>query len=600
MSTHSSPSQRKLNVPLAQPVANLWRWLAEPHPSIQEPERRRTRQLSALLVVLIASGTLAAIVTARVNGTVSDFRTILAAAIVLAIAYAFNRARRYGLAAVLTVGVVFASVWFVAITRRQPGVLEFLILSLLSSSLFLSPRITILVFAAATASTVLFWLLVPGSSLTALIDTGFFIGVVGVMVIVGTTIRQRDLEQIERQSLELAGKIEERTPGEAALRDSEAELRALFAAMSDVVIVYDRDGRYLEIAPTNASLLYQPPDDMIGRTLHEVLPAPQADLLLERLLRALDTQRTVTVDYSLIIGGREIWFAGAISPMKGDVAILVAHDLTNRQRSEVALRESEARFRNLVERLPGIAYIAEHGEGGAWHYVSPQIETILGFTPDEWMADPHLWFKQLHPDDRERALADDAEDWERGVSKGEAPEYRLFRRDDSAVWVRDEAVLVLDDAGQPLYWQGVLYDVTERKQAEQALQESERRFRALIENSLDAITLFGPDGTVVYDSPAAPGLLGYSTNGLVGRNAFEFVHPDDLERVKALFGQMLQDSHARVSGIFRFQHKNGSWRWIEGTGTNLLGEPSVRAIVRNYRDITDRRQAEEQIQRRAE
>ncbi|MBI3359570.1 MAG: GAF domain-containing protein, partial [Chloroflexi bacterium] len=85
-----------------------------------------------------------------------------------------------------------------------------------------------------------------------------------------------------------------------------------------------------------------------------------------------------------------------------------------------------------------------------------------------------------------------------------------------------------------------------------------------------------------------------------GRNAFEFVHPDDLERVKGLMGQMLQDSHARVSGIFRFQHKNGSWRWIEGTGTNLLGEPSVRAIVLNYRDITDRRQAEEQIQRRAE
>ncbi|MBI3361513.1 MAG: PAS domain S-box protein, partial [Chloroflexi bacterium] len=520
-----------------------------------------------MLVVLIASGTLAAIVTARVNGTVSDFRTILAAAIVLAIAYAFNRARRYGLAAVLTVGVVFASVWFVAITRRQPGVLEFLILSLLLSSLFLSPRITILVFAAATASTVLFWLLVPGSSLTALIDTGFFIGVVGVMVIVGTTIRQRDLEQIERQSLELAGKLEERTPGEAALRDSEAELRALFAAMSDVVIVYDRDGRYLEIAPTNASLLYQPPDDMIGRTLHEVLPAPQADLLLERLQRALDTQRTVTVDYSLIIGGREIWFAGAISPMKGDVAILVAHDLTNRQRSEVALRESEARFRNLVERLPGIAYIAEHGEGGAWHYVSPQIETILGFTPDEWMADPHLWFKQLHPDDRERALADDAEDWERGVSKGEAPEYRLFRRDDSAVWVRDEAVLVLDDAGQPLYWQGVLYDVTERKRAEQALQDSERRFRALIENSLDAITLFGPDGTVVYDSPAAPGLLGYSTNGLVGRNAFEFVHPDDLERVKALFGQMLP---FRLGG------------YLVGSTSQTTGQPTI-TISQTYR-----------------
>ncbi|MBI3242556.1 MAG: PAS domain S-box protein [Chloroflexi bacterium] len=125
--------------------------------------------------------------------------------------------------------------------------------------------------------------------------------------------------------------VTERMRAEAALEKSEAELRALFAAMPDVVVVYDRQGRYLKIAPTNTSLLYKPPGEMIGKTLPEVLPAPQANLLLEHIQRALDTQQTVMLDYSLSLWGQETWFAGAVSPMPGEAAILVARDITERK-----------------------------------------------------------------------------------------------------------------------------------------------------------------------------------------------------------------------------------------------------------------------------
>ena len=142
---------------------------------------------------------------------------------------------------------------------------------------------------------------------------------------------------------------------EAALRQSEAELRALFAAMTDVVIVYDRQGRYLKIAPTNVSLLYKPPDEMLGKALHDVLPAPQADLLLSHIQRALDEQGALTVDYSLNIGGREFWFAGMISPMPSDAAILVARDITERKRAEeqikASLREKEALLKEIHHRV---------------------------------------------------------------------------------------------------------------------------------------------------------------------------------------------------------------------------------------------------------
>jgi diguanylate cyclase (GGDEF)-like protein/PAS domain S-box-containing protein len=127
-------------------------------------------------------------------------------------------------------------------------------------------------------------------------------------------------------------------------------------------------------------------------------------------------------------------------------------------------------YRRLVERLPAIVYACDMGENGRWRYVSPQIEEILGYTPEEWMADPELWSRQLHPDDRERALEQESRKAQTG---GATPsiDYRMITREGGTVWILDEAVLEPDGAGTPV-WHGVLYDITERKLAEDELQRS--------------------------------------------------------------------------------------------------------------------------------
>jgi diguanylate cyclase (GGDEF)-like protein/PAS domain S-box-containing protein len=122
-----------------------------------------------------------------------------------------------------------------------------------------------------------------------------------------------------------------------ALRTSEAELRAVFAAMNDSVVICDRNGVYLEIAPTNPTSLYKPAEGLIGKTLFEVMPRETARLILEQIQHALDSQRTVSIDYSLRFNGQQIWFAGSISPIAGDRAILVARDITDRKASEERL-----------------------------------------------------------------------------------------------------------------------------------------------------------------------------------------------------------------------------------------------------------------------
>jgi len=122
-------------------------------------------------------------------------------------------------------------------------------------------------------------------------------------------------------------------------------------------------------------------------------------------------------------------------------------------------------YRRLVERLPAIVYASELGENGRWRYVSPQVEEILGYTPEEWLADETLWARLLHPADRERALAQETR---KTMGNRNPPpiDYRMVTRDGRTVWILDEAVLEPDEEGTPI-WHGVLYDITERKLAEQ-------------------------------------------------------------------------------------------------------------------------------------
>jgi PAS domain S-box-containing protein len=135
----------------------------------------------------------------------------------------------------------------------------------------------------------------------------------------------------------------------------------------------------------------------------------------------------------------------------------------------------------------------------------------------------------------------------------------------------------------------------ERQRAEQQLWKSERRFRALIENSSEAIALIGREAKIHYASRSTRNTLGYPAEELVGRNVFELLHPDDLEAARNILRKLLREPQGTASGQFRCMHANGSWRRVEGVAENLLADPSVRAIVANYRDITEHWEAQNQL-----
>ena len=179
----------------------------------------------------------------------------------------------------------------------------------------------------------------------------------------------------------------------------------------------------------------------------------------------------------------------------------------------------------------------------------------------------------------------------------------IHRVTDEVFWRKDGTSFPVEYVSTPIRERGeivgavVLFeDITERKQAEEKLQESEKRFRSLIRNATDLITVLGEDGTIHYESPTVERILGYLPEERIGNNAFDYLHPDDEDSSKATFAEALENpGQVQPPVEFRLRHKDGSWRCMETTRTNLLNDPAVKGVVANSRDITERRRTEEAL-----
>ncbi len=168
----------------------------------------------------------------------------------------------------------------------------------------------------------------------------------------------------------------------------------------------------------------------------------------------------------------------------------------------------------------------------------------------------------------------------------------MVRKDGTWFWAAADLTALRDERGRPRGCVLVTRDRTEQRLAQELLEKRERRFRALIEHGWDAVCLLSAAGDVLYASPSTDRIHGYSRQDFVGRKALELVHPDDLPRLMEQFGRLLASPGQTLTCSFRFRHANGRWLWLEGVGTNLLDEPSVRAVAANFRDVTRQREAD--------
>jgi diguanylate cyclase (GGDEF)-like protein/PAS domain S-box-containing protein len=251
--------------------------------------------------------------------------------------------------------------------------------------------------------------------------------------------------------------------------DVRHRLRALVDGSGDAIVEVDRRRDVVGWNAAAQALLGYATED-IECLPCSVLAAPgrgdELEAVLESALRGEPFQRQ-EIDWARQDGNLvevELTVSPIVDAGRPVGASIIVHDMGER----LALQEVEQRFRDLVERVPAITYVAEPGEDGRWRYVSPQIETVLGYTPEEWLADPLLWANRIHPDDRERAL----EEEDRFTSTREplACEYRMIARDGTVVWVRDDAVFRTRREGRADVMDGILTNITELKVLEERLR----------------------------------------------------------------------------------------------------------------------------------
>lgn len=389
-------------------------------------------------------------------------------------------------------------------------------------------------------------------------------------------LAQRDARGSVSQSLALA----------------EQRFRQLVDLSPDTVAL-QIDGRFVFVNPAGLELFGAESKELIlGKPVIDFV-APEFRGLVEdriRLAHAREEpvpvleQRMIRLDGSPI----DVEVVGVPSTFRGEPATqIVIRNVTKRKRTEAALRESEKRYRELIEGIPvGVYRISPSGR---FLSVNRALAELLGYENAKELID--IPSSSLYTDEV------DHQAWKQLMQGGQRVsdfETMIQRRDGSAIWVRSSTQAVFKD-GELTGYEGIVEDITGRRWAEVALRTSEERFRSLVQNASDLISIIDQTGKVLYHSPSLVRVLGFRPRERVGASVLELLHPEDRPRLETSFLELLAEPAKVVRIEYRIHHRDGSPRVFESILTNLLDQPAVSGIVVNSRDITERKNAEEQL-----
>ncbi len=382
--------------------------------------------------------------------------------------------------------------------------------------------------------------------------------------------------------------VTERERAEEALRESERKFRALVELTSDLIWETDAYGTYTYASPMVKKILGYEPEEFIGKTFLDLTPADEVERVFEYFTdRARAKESFSAFVYTNLSGdGSRVTVESSAVPILDDDGNLVGYrgvdrDVTERIRAEEALKQSEEKVRALLNASTDSAILTD--SRGTILAINETAAQRLGRTVDDLVgADIFSLF--------EPEVAKNRKAWANHVVRtGEPVRFEDERNgivfDNSVYPIFDKNGLVIQVAIHGR-------DITEYKRANESIKKSEDHFRQLIENALDAIAVVGTDGTILYESPSAERIIGYKAEEILGTNVFDMVHPQHRRRVAAVFKQIVDNPDITGYEEFPFLHKDGAWRIAEVSAKKL---PDEDRVVINYRDVTERKRAEEAL-----
>jgi diguanylate cyclase (GGDEF)-like protein/PAS domain S-box-containing protein len=349
----------------------------------------------------------------------------------------------------------------------------------------------------------------------------------------------------------------------------------------------------------------------MGSTSRSLPAAPEARAAARRRNRRA-TLASVALLLAIAVGagfatlalpdGHELTSLFVAASLAAAIGILAWAGAGSRRGLARDLEEAEARYRAMVEELPAVLYVADFGADATWHYVSPRIQELLGYSAEEWMADSSLWMSHIHPDDRQRVIDDESFGGRRVVGARGVSEYRMRTRDGREVWIRDEGVVIGDEDNQPTRYRGFMIDISPQKQAEMALRESEEQTRLIIDSASQAYIAIDADGRILDWNAQAEATFGWSRREAMGKLLEEQIIPIEqraahragLIHYMATGEGRLIGKRVEVTALHRDGHEFQAELtiWPVGSGEGVR----FSALVH---DITLRKQLEMQLQHQA-
>lgn len=385
--------------------------------------------------------------------------------------------------------------------------------------------------------------------------------------------------------------ITERNKVQRDYEASELRYQSLISQLSDALFVADTDGNYIDVNPSACTLSGYTREELLGMNVRDLLFGNE----LKDLIARDETSRKANPDTVESILKRKDGTAVDIEInskiLNNGSYVGIVREITERKRAQQAIDKSEKRFRAMIEN--GNDVIALVNKELKPFYHSPSAARVTGYS----MADLAVRdsFSEIHPEDRGR-MGETTKEILRSPGKAVPSTFRIRHKDGHFIWVEGTFTNMFEDPDVNAIVVN-MREVTNRKNAEEKLIDNERRFRALIENISDGIVLNDSEYNLLFQSSSVTRILGYTWEDRKNKPVTDFIHPDNRKQFEELYVRLKESPGISFPFQYRIKHKAGHYVWLEGVVTNLLHEPSVNAFVANYRDISDRKEAEQKLHR---
>ncbi len=391
--------------------------------------------------------------------------------------------------------------------------------------------------------------------------------------------------------------ISARKESERQIKESESKYRSFFESSMDGILLTVTDGEILSANPAACAIFKMTEAEICaaGRFGLVDMEDPRVHALIEerkRHGRARGELRLVRKDGSKFEA--EITSALFIDSYGRERTSMIVRDISESKEAELRVKQSNERYNLISQATNDMVWDWDLVTGKV--YRNKEGWKKIFRTGDAAIENDDItdWDNRIHPEDLQKVQEVEAE-----IQKSERDffevECRMLRYDGTYAYIHDRGNIIRDEEGKAVRLIGATQDITARKEAELQVAKSELRFRSLVQNSSDIICIFNDRGYFKYSSPAITKILGFTPEETVEKNAFAFVHPDDVDLLKDYLSQTKPDMH-REMPVVRFKNAQGEWRWIESRVTNMCDNPEVEGYVFNCRDITDRITLEHELE----